>query len=105
ESFLPPAIGVHATSATTRGDADERAVPERTVEPDRCYVIDRGCATFGLWNAIHAVGSSSVCRVRDKIAATVEHANDLTPHGNSSCRRSHGLMRTRGSLLRSRVLN
>ena len=78
EVLAGKAVRIDATSANTRGDADERAVLERTVETDRCYVIDRGYAKFGLWNAIHAVGSSYVCRVRDKIAATVEHANDLT---------------------------
>jgi len=78
EVLAGKAVRIDATSANTRGDADERAVLERTVETDRCYVIDRGYAKFGLWNAIHAVGSSYVCRVRDKIAATVEHANELT---------------------------
>jgi hypothetical protein len=47
------------------GDADERAVLERTLEPDRCYVKDRGYAKFTLFNAIVAKGSSYVCRVRD----------------------------------------
>jgi len=65
-----------ATSANPKGEADERAVLEKTVEADRCYVIDRGYATFGLWNVINAVGSSYVCRVRD--ATAVQHANELT---------------------------
>ncbi len=47
------------------GDADERAVLERTLEPDRCYVKDRGYAKFALFNAIVAKGSSYVCRLRD----------------------------------------
>ena len=72
------AVRIDATPANTRGDADERAVLERTIEADRCYVIDRGYVKFGLWNAIHGTGSSYVCRVRDRFAATVVHANELT---------------------------
>ena len=72
------AVRIDTTSANTKGEADERAVMERTVEGDRCYVLDRGYAKFGLWNVIHAKGSSYVCRVRDKIAATVVQVNDLT---------------------------
>ena len=72
-------VRMDATPANTKGEADERAVLERTVEADRCYVIDRGYAKFGLWNVIHAKGSSYVCRVRDQIAATVTQTNELTP--------------------------
>ena len=72
-------VRMDATPANTKGEADERAVLERTVEADRCYVIDRGYAKFGLWNVIHAKGSSYVCRVRDQIAATVTQTNGLTP--------------------------
>lgn len=72
------AVRIDATSANPKGAADERAVLERTVESDRCYVIDRGYAKFGLWNVINAKGSSYVCRVRDKITATVTQVNELT---------------------------
>ena len=72
------AVRIDATSANTKGDADERAVLERTIEADRCYVLDRGYAKFGLWNVVHSKGSSYVCRVRDKIAATVTQASELT---------------------------
>ena len=47
------------------GDHDERAVLERTIEPDRLYVMDRGYAKFALFNRIVAAKSSYVCRVRD----------------------------------------
>lgn len=71
-------VRIDATSASPKGEADERAVLEKTVESDRCYVLDRGYAKFGLWNVIHAKGSSYVCRVRDKTAATVMQVNPLT---------------------------
>ena len=72
------AVRIDATSANPKGDADERAVLERTVESDRCYVIDRGYAKFGLWNTINSKGSSYVCRVRDKLTFTVAQVNGLT---------------------------
>ena len=59
---------IDVTSANPKGDADERAVLERTIESDRCYVTDRGYAKFALWNAIVDKGSSYVCRSRDNSA-------------------------------------
>lgn len=47
------------------GDCDERSVLARTIESDRCYVMDRGYAKFGLFNKIVAANSSYVCRIRD----------------------------------------
>lgn len=60
---LPNRIDV--TSANPKGEDDERAVLERTLESDRCYVTDRGYAKFTLFNAIVQKQSSYVCRVRD----------------------------------------
>ncbi len=78
------AVRIDATPANPRGDADERAVLEKTVEGDRCYVIDRGYAKFRLWNAINTTGSSYVCRVRDTTAAKTERVNDLTEADRSA---------------------
>ena len=72
------AVRMDATPANPKGEADERAQLERTVESDRCYVIDRGYAKFGLWNVINTAESSYVCRVRDGTATVVEHVNELT---------------------------
>jgi hypothetical protein len=72
------AVRMDATPANPKGEADERAQLERTVESDRCYVIDRGYAKFGLWNVINNAGSSYVCRVRDGTATVVERVNELT---------------------------
>lgn len=60
------------------GDNDERAVLERTLEPDRLYVTDRGYAKFGLFNRIVAIGSSYVCRLRDNSAWTVIEERPLS---------------------------
>ena len=72
------AVRIDATSAAPKGDADERAVLQRTIEADRCYVLDRGYISERLWNAINAVGSSEACRSSDRTAATVTHTNELT---------------------------
>jgi IS4 transposase len=66
------------TPAKPQGEHDERAVLEKTIESDRCYVIDRGYAKFTLFNAIVAAGSSYVCRVRDNSVYEVEQVRELT---------------------------
>jgi len=71
------AVRIDATSASPKGDADERAVLQRTIEADRCYILDRGSISERLWNAINVVGSSSVCRSSDRTLATIAHVNDL----------------------------
>ena len=73
---IPSRIDV--TPANPKGKADERAVLGRTIERDRCYVIDRGYAKFALWNAIISANSSYVCRVRDNSVYVVERTNELT---------------------------
>jgi hypothetical protein len=72
---------VPARIDTTReggGADDERAVLERTVAPDRLYVLDRGYAKFTLFNRIVAAGSSYVCRVRDNSVYDVLEVRPLT---------------------------
>lgn len=69
---------VDVTSANPKGDDDERAVLLRTLEPDRCYVIDRGYAKFSLFNAIVAKQSSYVCRARDNSTYQVVEQRELT---------------------------
>ncbi len=78
EVLTGKAVRIDATSANPGGEADERAVLQRTIEADRCYVLDRGYISYGLWNAINAAGSSYVCRSSDRTLATVRHVNQLT---------------------------
>jgi hypothetical protein len=77
ERGLPVRIDV--TGAGGGGENDERAVMRKTLQADRCYVMDRGYAQFSLFNAIVAAGSSYVCRVRDNSAYEVVEQRDLTP--------------------------
>jgi len=62
EKYVPTRIDVTRNGG---GENDERAVLERTLESNRCYVKDRGYAKFALFNAIVAKRSSYVCRIRD----------------------------------------
>lgn len=68
---------IDATSANPKGASDERVVLEKTLEPDRLYVTDRGYQKWKLWNAIHAKGSSYVCRVKDNTAYEVVEERPL----------------------------
>ena len=76
ERALPVRIDV--TGGSGRGENDERAVLANHLEPDRCYLLDRGYAKFALFNAIHALGSSYVCRIRDNSAYTILQERPLT---------------------------
>jgi hypothetical protein len=62
EKYVPTRIDVTRNGG---GQRDEKAVLQRTLEAGRCYIKDRGYAKFALFNAIHAIGSSYVCRLRD----------------------------------------
>lgn len=69
---------IDVTSANPKGEDDERAVLQATVEPDRCYVIDRGYGKFALFNKIVGCDSSYVCRVRDNSKWEVEEQLELS---------------------------
>jgi len=69
---------IDITNGSGSGDGDERAVLATHVEPDHCYVMDRGYARFTLFNRIAEVGSSYVCRVRDNSVYDVVEQHELT---------------------------
>jgi hypothetical protein len=58
-------VRIEVTSALNGGKTDEKRVLKRSLQPDRCYVMDRWYAEFALWNDVVAAGSSYVCRIRD----------------------------------------
>jgi len=93
---------IDVTPAAPKGEADERAVLARTIQRDRCYVIDRGYAKFTLWNAIVAAKSSYVCRVRDNSAFRVERVNRLTPADRAAGVQSDQIVIVRGRKDRGR---
>lgn len=63
DSSIPVRIDV--TTASNSGKTDEKAVLRKSLQKDRCYVMDRWYAQFSLFNDIVAKGSSYVCRIRD----------------------------------------
>jgi hypothetical protein len=66
------------TGGANQGDQDERYVLRQHLQPDRCYILDRGYATFSLFNAIVAAQSSYVCRIRDNSSYDIIEARPLT---------------------------
>jgi hypothetical protein len=75
DRYVPTRIDVTRNGG---GELDERSVMERTIESDRCYVMDRGYAKFALFNRIHGIGSSYVCRIRDNSNFTVLEERPLS---------------------------
>jgi hypothetical protein len=57
---------IEVTAARNGGDTSEKQVLRKQLAPDHCYVMDRGYAEFKLFNEIHDIGSSYVCRLQDK---------------------------------------
>jgi len=74
---------IDVTGSNPKGGADERVVLERTLEPGRCYLMDRGYIKFSLWNAINEVKSDYVCRLQDKKSYEVLTENELTPEAKA----------------------
>jgi hypothetical protein len=69
ERGVPTQIDV--TRGKNSGSSGERAMLRKNLASDHCYVMDRGYAQFKLFDAIHVLGSSYVCRVRDNSCYTV----------------------------------
>jgi hypothetical protein len=76
ERYVP--IRMVRTDARNQGPSNEKAVLRRQLEPDHCYVLDRGYAEFALFNAIVAAKSSYVCRIRDNSHFGVAEERPLT---------------------------
>lgn len=66
------------TDASGKGSANEKAVLRNTLQPDRCYITDRGYEEFALFNAIVKTRSSYVCRVRNDHHFTVKEHRELS---------------------------
>jgi hypothetical protein len=67
---IPVAAAV--TDASGQGDAGERPMLQSMLQPDRCYITDRGYEEFHLFNSIVTAQSSYVCRVRGDHHFTTE---------------------------------
>jgi hypothetical protein len=71
-------VRVDVTGGSGKGEQAERAVLAQHLQPDRCYITDRGYAKFALFNQIDTIGSSYVCRIRDNSAYTILEERPLT---------------------------
>ena len=71
EVFRKSAVRIDVTGSSPKGDADERVVLQKSLEPDRCYLMDRGFQKYELFNAINSAGSDYVCRLHDSLPCTV----------------------------------
>jgi hypothetical protein len=76
ERGVPTRIDV--TTGKNSGPADEKNVLRKNLAADHCYIMDRWYAQFTLFNEIHAIGSSYVCRVRDNSRYEVLEARPLS---------------------------
>jgi len=97
EIFRGTVSRVDVTGSKPKGEADECVILARTVEADRCYLMDRGYAKFTLWNDIHAVNSSCVCRVRDNSVYEVIEEKLLTAADRKACVISDQIVKFGGS--------
>lgn len=78
EVFRKTAARIDVTGSNPKGDADERVVLRKSVEPGRCYLMDRGYQKYALFNAINASQSDYVCRIHDDLPWTVVEDRALT---------------------------
>lgn len=69
---------IDVTPGKNSGKNDEKSVLRASLQPDHCYVMDRWYAQFTLFNEIHCIDSSYVCRVRDNSRYNVHEARPLS---------------------------
>ncbi|KKK69858.1 hypothetical protein LCGC14_2929840, partial [marine sediment metagenome] len=70
---------IDVTSVRNSGKAEEKNMLRSRLAADHCYILDRWYAQFQLFNEIHAVGSSYVCRIRDNSSWKVIEQRPLSP--------------------------
>jgi hypothetical protein len=67
------------TDARGEGKSHERKALRRRLAADHTYVMDRNYAEYKLFNDIHRIGSSYVCRLRDNSVQVVLEDRPLSP--------------------------
>jgi IS4 transposase len=68
---------VPCDALVTPAAASEREQLKRMLQPGRLYALDRGYASYELFAAIIAAGSSLVARVKENVAFTVQEERSL----------------------------
>ena len=72
------------TNGRNSGPSDEKAVLRQHLQKDRCYVMDRWYAQFTLFNDIHRVQSSYVCRLRDNTVSEIVEDRPLSAEATAA---------------------
>ena len=71
-------LDVELTDYRNSGKSDEREVLRHKLAGGRCYVMDRGYFSYGLFDAISLVGSDYVCRVKKSISFQVAREQEVS---------------------------
>lgn len=66
------------TTGLNQGAQHEIQVLKRQLQPDHCYVLDRGYMSWDLFNQIAHCGSSYVCRLQEKVGWQVQQTRPLS---------------------------
>jgi hypothetical protein len=77
-------IRIDVTAGRNSGKAEEKNMLRRQLAADHCYILDRWYAQFQLFDEIHAVGSSYVCRIRDNSNWQVIEQRVLSPEARAA---------------------
>jgi len=75
---------VELTDYRNSRESDEREVLRKSLVAGRCYVMDRGYFSYGLFDAISLAGSDYVCRVKRSIAYEVALEREVTAAGREA---------------------
>jgi DDE family transposase len=77
-------IRIDVTTGRNSGKAEEKNMLRRQLAADHCYILDRWYAQFQLFDEIHAIGSSYVCRIRDNSNWQVIEQRVLSPEASAA---------------------
>jgi len=80
---------IDVTRGLNSGKSDEKNVLRNALQPDHCYVQDRWYADFQLFNDIHAIGSSYVCRIRDNSRYKILEERPLSEKARKAAAAQH----------------
>ena len=88
----------------TAGNGSERAEWRRLVQPGGFYVVDRGYVDYNLFQELHEVPCSFLCRVKDNTAYEVQEARALSPAAVQAGVVYDAVLRRLGTAHHTRVL-
>jgi hypothetical protein len=75
---------IDVTSGRNSGKSEEKNMLRRRLAADHCYILDRWYAQFQLFDEIHAIGSSYVCRIRDNSSWQVIEERPLSSEASAA---------------------